>query len=124
MELRRLVSQCVLMCLAGGLLIAGALLLTNHQPQAYGLLFGVLIGVTNQLMLAVRVAGIGEYGARGKTQAIMLANTGMRFLMMGLATYLAIRLSATISLIGFICGLVLTFAVIPVAGARFYLRKD
>jgi hypothetical protein len=124
MELRRLVQQCVLACLSCGLVLAGVLILIGHQREALGLLFGVAIGVTNQLMLAVRVAGIGEYGSRGQAQAIMLANTGMRFLMMGLATYLAIRLPATISLIGFITGLVLTFAVTTVVGARFYLRQD
>jgi hypothetical protein len=124
MELRRLVTQCVLAELSCGLVLGGLLLLTMHQRAALALLFGVLTGVTNQLMLAVRVNGIGQYGSRGQTQAIMLANTGMRFLVMGLATYITIRLSATLSLFGFAAGLLLTFAVAPIVGARFYLRKE
>lgn len=124
MELRNLVTRCVLAGLACGLVLTGILLLTNHPREALGVLFGVATGVTNQLMLAVRVNGIGQYGSRGQTQAIMLANTGMRFLMMGLATYMTLRLSATLSLFGFATGLLLTFAVTTVVGARFYLRKD
>ncbi|HWE61943.1 MAG TPA: ATP synthase subunit I [Chloroflexota bacterium] len=123
-ELRRLVMQCVLAGVSCGLILAGLLMLTNHQREALGLLFGVAIGVTNQLMLAVRVDGIGRYGSRGQTQAIMAANTGLRFLMMGLATYLTLRLSATLSLLGFTTGLVLTMAAATAVGARFYLRKE
>lgn len=124
MELRNLVKQCVLASLAVGLVLAGVMLLTNHQREAYGMLFGTAIGITNQIMLAIRVAGIGEYGSTRQTQAIIMANTGMRFLMLGLATYLTIRVSATLSLLGFTTGLLTTMAVTTVVGARRYLRDD
>jgi hypothetical protein len=124
MELRNLVTQCVMASLAVGFILSGLMLLTNHQREALGMLFGTAIGVTNQIMLAIRVAGIGEYGSARQTQAIIMANTGMRFLMIGLATYITIRLSATFSLLGFTAGLLVTMAVTTVVGARRYMRDD
>ena len=124
MELRNLVAQCVTASLAVGCILAGLMLLANHQREAFGMLFGTAIGATNQVMLAIRVAGIGDYGSARQTQAIIMANTGMRFLMIGLATYITIRLADTLSLLGFTAGLLTTMAVTTVIGARRYMRDD
>lgn len=122
MELRSLVIQCAKASASLGLILAGLLLFAGHQREALGLLFGTAIGITNQIMLAVRVAGIGTYGGVRQTQMVMLAGTGMRFLVIGLATYITIRLSSALSLLGFTTGLLLTMAVGAVLGARWFLR--
>jgi hypothetical protein len=125
MDLRTLATRSVVTSAALGVVLAVLMLAAGHQRAAVGTLFGVLIGCTNQAMLAVRVSGIGSYGTPRQTQAVMLANTGMRFLMIGLATYLCIRLAAWISLLGFSTGLLATMATSAVVTARALLRaKD
>jgi hypothetical protein len=108
--------------MASGLVLAGILVLAGHQLDALGLLFGTAVGVANQIMLAVRVAGIGTYGSRRRTQQVMMAGTAMRFAMIGLATVIVLRLPATFSFIGFVAGLLLTMAIGTVMSARALLR--
>lgn len=122
MPLRSLVAQCALFGLASGLVLAAILVLAGHQRDAAGILFGTAVGVTNQIMLAVRVAGIGSYGGTKRTQQVMVAGTAMRFAMIGLATVIVLRTPATFSLIGFVAGLLLTMAIGTVVSARSLLR--
>lgn len=124
MSLRPLVVRCALLELASGLTLAGMLILTGHQRDALGLLFGTATGVANQAMLAVRVAGIGSYGSTKRTQQVMVAGTAVRFAMIGLATVIVLRLATTFSLLGFMTGLLLTMAVGTVIAARWFLRDD
>jgi len=124
MDLRTLATRCILAGVSIGLILAGVMLLANHQREAWGTLFGTAIGATNQAMLAARVAGIGTYGTARQTRAIMISNTGMRFLMIGLATYITIRLSATMSLLGFTTGLLVTMAVSALVAGRALMRGD
>lgn len=124
LDLRALALRCILASVSVGLMLAGLMLLTNHSREAWGMLFGTAIGATNQAMLAVRVAGIGNYGSPRQTQRVMVANTGMRFLMIGLATYITIRLSTTLSLLGFTTGLLVTMAVTAVVAGRQLMRDE
>lgn len=124
MELRQLVAQCVLLSMAGGLIIAGLAMSAGHREAAFGVLFGAAIGAMNQVMLGIRVAGIGTYGNVKQTQRVMVAGTGMRFAMIGMAAYIAIRFPGTLSLAGFVAGLMMTMAVATVQSARWFLRGD
>jgi hypothetical protein len=78
--------------------------------------------VVNQIMLAVRVAGIGSYGDKKQTQRVMVAGAALRFAMIGLATVIVLRMPATFSLIGFVAGLLVTMAIGTVVSARSLLR--
>ena len=122
MPLRSLVARCATLGLAAGLILGGLLLAVGHQRDALGLLFGTAVGVANQVMLAVRVAGIGTYGSTRQTQRVMVAGTGMRFAMIGLAAVIVLRLPGAFTLLGFIAGLLLTMVVGTVVGARWFLR--
>ena len=119
-----LATRCVLASASAGLVLAGMMLFANHQREALGTLFGTAIGVTNQIMLAARVSGIGNYGTARQTRAVMMANTGMRFMMIGLATYLTIRLSGSMSLLGFATGLLATMVVSTVVAGRLLMRGE
>jgi hypothetical protein len=123
MDVRTLATRSVVASARVGLVLVVLLFFAGHQRAAAGALFGALIGCINQVMLAVRVAGIGRYGTARQTQAVMLANTGMRFLLIGLATYLCIRLPEAMSLLGFATGLLAMMVTSTVVTARALLRE-
>ena len=122
--LRVVVVQTVLASCAVGLLCAGLLLLTGHTREGSGLLFGTAIGVCNEMMLANRVARIGIVGSARETAIMMRVGTFMRFLMIGLATIMAIKLHSTLSFGAMLIGVVFPIVVANFVGARYLLRPD
>lgn len=122
MDLRTLVTQITVFAGSLGLILAGLLLLGGHSRAAVGLSFGVLVGIANQIMIALRVARIGQLGSRKRTIAFIQAGTGMRFLMIGLAACIALKLPGVMDFFGLVAGLLLTMVVGTVVGARLVLR--
>ncbi len=122
--LRVVVVRTILVSCAVGLVCAGMLRLTGHSREGSGLLFGTAVGVCNEMMLANRVARIGAFGSARETAIMMRTGTFMRFLMIGLATVMAIRLHSTLSFGAVLVGIVYPIVVANVVGARYLLRSD
>jgi hypothetical protein len=122
--LRVVVVQTILGSCAICLVLAGLLVLTGHTREGGGLLFGTAVGVCNEVMLANRVARIGKFGSPQETAIMMRAGTFMRFLMIGLAAVMAIKLQAKLSFGAVVVGIVFPIVVANVVGARYLLRPD
>ena len=122
--LRVVVVQTVLVSCAFGLVIAGMLLLAGYTREGYGLLFGTAVGVCNEMMLGNRVARIGVFGSARDTAIMMRAGTFMRFLMISMATVMAIKLGSRLSFGAVLVGIVCPIVVANVVGARYLLRPD
>jgi hypothetical protein len=122
--LRIVVIQTIVISGAIGLMGSGVLLVMGLSRECWGLLFGTLVGISNQLMLANRVAKIGAFGNARATARMMQAGTATRFLMIGLAAVLAVRLHASMNIATMLIGLLLPTIVANVVGTRLLLRPD
>jgi len=122
MDLRPLLSQIALLAGSAGLLLAGLLLVLGHTRDAYGLIFGVTIGVANQGMIALRVSRIGMLGGRRRTIWFIQTGTAMRFLMIAMAVIIVLREPQALGFLGLVAGLLLTMVVGAVVGIRMVLR--
>ena len=122
--LRVVVIQTALVSTAVGLVVGSLMLMSGFSREAWGLLFGTAVGVMNQLMLANRVARIGEFGSATATQRMLRAGTAMRFLMIGLATIVVVQLHTTVSVATMLVGVIFPTIVANILGARYLLRPD
>ncbi len=122
--LRVVVVQTIMASCALGLAMAGMLLLAGHTRECLGLLFGTAVGVCNEMMIANRVARIGEFGSARQTAIMMRMGTLTRFLMIGMATVMLIKLHSTMSFGAAVVGIVFPIIVANFVGARYLLRPD
>ncbi len=122
MELKPLVLQIAIFAGIAGIPLTGILLVSGHSREALGLLFGLAVGTVNQMMIAFRVARIGQVGGRRQTILFIQTGTALRYVMIGAAAAIALREPATLSFGGLVGGLVLTMIVGAVVGARMVLR--
>lgn len=122
MAVKPLVLQIAITSGSLGLILAALLLLGGHTRSAAGLLFGAMIGVINQAMIAFRVSHIGELGGTRRTVRYIQAGTGLRFVLIGAAASLALLRPGLLDFTGFVAGLLLTMVVGAVIGVRAVLR--
>ena len=122
--LRLVVLHTVIISAAIGVAAGGALLLFGDPREAWGLLFGTAIGISNQVMLASRVARIGAWSSARQTRMMLRMGSALRFLMIGMAALVAIKLHTSLSLEAMLVGVIFPIVVANVAGARLLMRPD
>ncbi len=123
MPVKPLLLQIALLAGAIGLPTAAILLLLGHSSGAAGLLFGTVVGVANQAMIAFRVARIGQIGSRRRTILFIQTGTALRYIMIGAAAIITFRKPETYDFFGLVAGLVLTMVVGAIVGVRMVLRR-
>lgn len=122
MPIKPLLFQITLLAGAISLPAAGILVLFGHSAAAAGLVLGAAVGVVNQAMIAFRVARIGQVGGRRQTILFIQTGTALRYIMIGAAVAIVLRLPGHFDFLGLVAGLVLTMIVGAVAGIRLVLR--
>lgn len=120
--MKALVQQSAVASACLVLIIAAVLVLTDHSRVAVGLIYGMVVGAMNLVLLAVRVTQVGELGSVSRAKRTIQVGMGLRLLMIGLAAGVVIRLATLASVYGMLIGLLLTIAVSNVLGARRFLR--